>query len=879
MIELKNVTKTYSAKKGRPFTALKGVDLTLPSRGMVFLLGRSGSGKTTLLNIIGLLDVPSSGTVKIGGSVPQGKEIDDYRNRFSGFVFQDFALLEEETVERNVALALQLQNVNNTRGEVLKALEKVGLKGYEERFPYELSGGEKQRVAIARAIVKNSEVILADEPTGNLDSETGEEIFGILRALSQEKLVVTVSHDRDFAEKYADRIIELKDGSILSDSGDERAENGENEENEENEENGENGENREEGTGGVKSHLPTPLAFRMGWRNFGKKKFKSAMTFLVATLSMAALVFAQALVSFNAEHAIAKSIVKNGLASVTLVQRDAADAFAGHSGSQGILRDENFGEAIENIPHLLQYQAAEYPRGYAGSYMFYTVESKEQLEQYGFSLYDGAMELTDDTVYICDNELESMFFDTYSAQLPYSSEELTYFVREGEELVPLSNETYDYSSIIGKTILYQYNDYSGSPAYSEFATVAGVVNTGHDRFYRKDYGAFSPFTPYSYEEYLQLFQDTEGAYRNEQMFELRPDYLGKYLNNACFATREYVNRHINLVGFSNEENDPHTIVLGSLSCDYLSLYPARCFSARDRILFEGMDVLPSPSKLSLKKGEIILDEASYNRLFPHDALSIATTISGDRVIRQPERLGSTLSLSVKRGDKTLLDGTYKLVGVIMDEQYEWTQRNVSATVYCSDGELQAAAAASLRPRQVLLMTRKAGEMSLYNALRTLRYDHAIAAEFDYSNTIYQVEPYQKNIGFAFLALGAIMVLITLLIVVSLISYNILAQRKEIGILRALGARAGDIAKIYFAEAMILSAVVFVLSMAITLTLLSVLNGVFAAAEMQYGLVLFGYTPLTFPVLIFGSFGLIFAGTALPLQKISHDRPAEAIKKG
>ncbi len=853
MIELKNVTKTYRAKKGRPFVALKGVDLTLPDKGMVFLLGRSGSGKTTLLNIIGLLDAPTSGTVKIGGSEPQGKEIDDYRNRFSGFVFQDFALLEEETVGRNVALALQLQSLKDTGERVAQALGKVGLAGYEERFPYELSGGEKQRVAIARAIVKDSEMILADEPTGNLDSETGEEIFEILRSLAREKLVVVVSHDREFAEKYADRIVELKDGAIISDSGEQAAE-----------------ENRKK-EGGVKSHLPTALAFRMGWRNIGKKKFKSAMTFLVATLAMAALVFAQALVSFNGERAVAKSVVKNGLVSITLVQRDAPDKFAGLIGGSDDFRDEDFEEALKDIPHFLRYDVVSESR-YSDVYI---VESKEQFEKSGFSLYDGALELTDDTVYLGDSEIELMFRDTYEAQ-QYSFYDFNYFVREGEELVPLSAETYDYTSLIGKTIAEKSKNYSGEAVYTDFFTVAGVVRTGHERFAGMVDGRY---TDYSWEQYLERFGETEGAYRNEQEYELRPDYWGKYLSWTCFATREYVDRHVDYFGFSDTETDPHTIMLGgSLRCDGLSFYPARNFSERDRVLMEGKDVLPAPSEISLEKGEIILDEASYNRLFRDDGLSIATTISGNRVIRQPKRLGSLLHILVKRGDKTVLDGEYKLVGVMMDEQYEWTQKRISGTVYLGDEDMQAAAAVSLRPDKTLVITDGVGEMSLYRALRTLRYDHAIAAEFDFSHSIYTIEPYQKNIGFAFLAIGAIMVLVTLLIVVSLISYNILAQQKEIGILRAIGARAGDIAKIYFAEAAILALTVFVLSMAITLTLISVLNGIFAAAE-QYGLVLFGYTPLTFPVLILGSFGLIFAGTALPLRKISRYKPAEAIKKG
>ena len=179
MIVLNDIKKTYRSKKGGSHEALKGISLTLPSHGMVFLLGKSGSGKSTLLNIIGLLDTPTEGTLEINGVQPAGRMLDDLRNEYSSFVFQEFALLEDETIGQNVRLALQLQNVKDTEERVERALEKVGLAGYEKRLPSELSGGEKQRLSIARATVKNSEIILADEPTGNLDSENSEEIINI----------------------------------------------------------------------------------------------------------------------------------------------------------------------------------------------------------------------------------------------------------------------------------------------------------------------------------------------------------------------------------------------------------------------------------------------------------------------------------------------------------------------------------------------------------------------------------------------------------------------------------------------------------------------------------------------------------------------------
>ncbi len=220
MIEAKNLVKIYKPKKGVEVRALDGVSLKLPSKGMVFLLGKSGSGKSTLLNVLGGLDSFNEGEIIIKGTSAKDfkqSHYDSYRNTYIGFIFQEYNVLDEFTVGANIALAIELQGRKPTSEEINNILKKVELLSFANRKPNELSGGQKQRVAIARALVKNPEIIMADEPTGALDSATGKQVFDTLKELSKEKLVLIVSHDRDFAEQYADRIIELADGKIISD--------------------------------------------------------------------------------------------------------------------------------------------------------------------------------------------------------------------------------------------------------------------------------------------------------------------------------------------------------------------------------------------------------------------------------------------------------------------------------------------------------------------------------------------------------------------------------------------------------------------------------------------------------------------------------------
>ena len=227
MLTLRQITKVYSGGDMR-VNALRGIDLDFGESEFAAILGPSGCGKTTLLNIIGGLDQYTEGDLIIRGkSTKQFKESDwdNYRNHAVGFVFQSYNLIPHQTVLANVELALTLSGIGREerRRRALEALEKVGLADQVRKKPNELSGGQMQRVAIARALVNNPEILLADEPTGALDSETSIQVMEILREIGRERLVIMVTHNPDLANEYADRIIRVLDGKVVSDSRNERA--------------------------------------------------------------------------------------------------------------------------------------------------------------------------------------------------------------------------------------------------------------------------------------------------------------------------------------------------------------------------------------------------------------------------------------------------------------------------------------------------------------------------------------------------------------------------------------------------------------------------------------------------------------------------------
>lgn len=307
MIKIADLVKKYKTQNGIKVTAINHINLTLPKTGLIFILGKSGCGKSTLLNLLGGLDKPTSGDIIIEGQSSKkfsSRDFDSYRNAYVGFVFQDFNILDDLTVKENVAIAVRLQNRKITENDIKDVLNKVELGNLIDRNPNELSGGQKQRVAIARALIKNPHVILADEPTGALDSETGKKVLETLKELSRERLIVVASHDTDSAIEYADRIIKLSDGSVIEDTSPLDAFDA-----------------KSENMSASKPHIPLSYAFQISRSNFRKKKLKFAFSILLTAVSFSMFGVFTSLTTSNNNETLARVLKRTDYSAVPVLKR------------------------------------------------------------------------------------------------------------------------------------------------------------------------------------------------------------------------------------------------------------------------------------------------------------------------------------------------------------------------------------------------------------------------------------------------------------------------------------------------------------------------------------------------------------------------------
>ncbi|MDD3999828.1 MAG: ABC transporter ATP-binding protein [Bacilli bacterium] len=414
MIEIKDLKKDYSINNVK-INALKGITCNLPERGMIFIVGRSGSGKSTLLNLLGGLDDITSGDIIIAGKNINDfskRDFDNYRNHYIGFIFQDYNLIENISIYENIKIALSFQGIN-AENIIHQKLKEVGLENIKDRKPKALSGGEQQRIVIARALVKNSKIILADEPTGNLDCETATQIFSLLKKISQERLVLVVSHDKESAYQFGDRIIELKDGVVASDfeknniSNDLRA---------------------PFSFGKEKIKLSNRLFFHISLANIKNSLWRTLFSIILLTIAILIIVSSLIMSSYSTETGTFLTVSKNKDDYIYFYDSNR-NYYGEVTKSHYPINRKVLDELINDQNYVIRtnriHTTSSSEGNLYGLLSFEYIDSIQNLRQFGFEFYEGSQEIDNDSVVVSDFFVESIMQVTRD-----SSSNRKYFIKK-----------------------------------------------------------------------------------------------------------------------------------------------------------------------------------------------------------------------------------------------------------------------------------------------------------------------------------------------------------------------------------------------------------------------------------------------------------------
>ena len=422
MLELKNVSKIYQTKEEKVF-ALDHINLSFKDNGLVFILGQSGSGKTTMLNVLGGIDSMTEGEVLYDGNSLSSLSLEEYRRDIISFVFQEYNLLPKLNVYENLALVISSKEKEEKDKLVKDILSKIGLEGYENRRVNELSGGQKQRIAIGRALAKNSKILLCDEPTGNLDSNTSKDIIELLKVISKEKLVIVVSHNEELANCFADRIVHIKDGKVDNDEEIHDLTDNSNQEIKQN-----------------TMNFKTILNY--GLNNLSSHKFKTVISAILLVLSFISIGCMAICLTYSSEYINYK-----------LSKDDKFEYVVSNSGSQDFPGTQYYGYELNDINSIIDSKVK--CDGYdINGIIYYVIEDNEDIF-HSFDFYFKEP-LKDNACYITDYYLYFVL-----------GKDPDYKINNYSDLLDLKNTEVYYKDI------FQY-------------TIAGIIKTDYLNYYNSD---------------------------------------------------------------------------------------------------------------------------------------------------------------------------------------------------------------------------------------------------------------------------------------------------------------------------------------------------------------------------------------------------------
>ena len=945
MIEIKNIVKTYRPKKGGEVKALDDVSLKFPEKGLVFILGKSGSGKSTLLNVMGGLDTADSGEIIIKGKSSKEfstGDFDSYRNTYLGFIFQEYNILEDFNVGANIALALKLQGAKATDEKINEILDEVGLSGYGKRKPNELSGGQKQRVAIARALVKNPEIIMADEPTGALDSGTGIQVFDTLKKLSKDKLVIVVSHDREFAESYGDRVIELKDGKVISDIEKHRIDAEVEEGGAENykgkllrfpkgyrltaddvkrineylerdeaylsldekvnadvktashiDEDGKmesfapTDENAIKISDDkpfrlIKSRMPVKESFKMGVSGMKTKPFRLIITIFLCFVCFAMFGIVDSFAAYDSKTAIVNSIVDSGIKYTTFRKTVLVDGYGDQFFTEKRMSDADV-ENLKNktgmdfLPVLSESGSGYYSGGSAsvsGNFLkdatsrvyngnvsgIVEVKDEDALKKHNLSLMAGRLPKSNDEIAISD-----FVFDCFKKWG---------YAYVDEKGVPDESKNIEASGIKNAAdfVNAKPNLKIAGSAMSGTFKIVGVVKTGYD-----------------YSRYAALDKTVGSDDDALDHFMLQSQFSSEHnsaFSGMLFCGKDFIKNYLAYDGVGGEIYDG-----ANLQCEEINGKAHGMYMGGDyRHYFTTADyagtVFFDSGKTTLSGNEIVLEVKqlinALKNVYYKDG-KVLEKLNKLDTETDAETIKTTLASLVKDAKiKMRCGGPYNpyITKILTIKGFFFEDKNVDKSFIGVSDSL--ASEIKNAPAGKYAMAISGEKLSKSDLEKVVEFSMKSEDGVKYSLVNYVVSAenmvgsFIKTVAKILLYVGIGVFVFAVILFMTYISASISYKKREIGILRAVGARSSDVFGIFFNEALVISLIVFVLATIGSGVVVSVVN---SSLRATYGLpiTLLSYGIREIGIILLGCIATALFASFIPVLRIARKKPVDAIK--
>lgn len=906
MLEIKNVTKVYNTKNEKPVKALIDISINLQSKGLVFITGKSGSGKSTLLNVIAGLDSFDSGDIIVNRKIINNftrSKFDAYRNTKVGVIFQEYNLLKDFSVEKNISLALELQGQTADKVQIDAILRQVDLEGYANRMPSELSTGQKQRVAIARALIKSPDIILADEPTGALDLKTSIQIFETLKRLSKEKLVIVITHDQEFAEKYGDRIIELSDGQIIRDSI----------RNEQKTDQFFSMELR-------KSKIPLIVSMKMGIHNLKSKPFRLLFTIILSAVAFTLFGLSDTMGNYNKNETTLNSFYKSNINAMSLAKHIVYEDNSGLHAIYPYMTEDDLDSLQNKFTEHNFYPVYNYHKGSLGQSVYYINDDN----YYYNRKINGSMEINKEI-------MEDLNIKLIAGQLPnktyedneivitkyhYSLFQRYYYNEDGNKV-----EILEPNDIIGKTIKLN----------SKIFIITGVIDTNFNSERYRDLinvkdslGNSELDIAILKNELITLFE-----YGLHNLIYFREGYYEETIENKdSFEFNDKYNS-TNILKLYLEDPQDDTVI-NHLTIDTHKI--SKFNNLPKTIIWKD-----GTQRTELKDNEIVIPInsiptlQSIGDLTPLEDLKYEMTMtlvkefvdnhfeeikdkflqdhgpSVDKVNYQhyiltsrtnEYHLGKDKSFFEEEAIKILLQDVYpssfenlmlqisfedtsfvktvNVVGFYEDPDY---QDKITSTLILSDALFKNFTSV-YNNNFGLIVTSLTGDEQ--KDMKLIDFSNQIPNNLQYqinnevTSTLQRADTLISNFSTVFLYLGLGFVVLASLLLFNFITVIIVSKQKEIGFLRAIGAKSRDIFQIFLVESLLIACINFIIATLATF-IISVYIDHILRNDYKVLIEIINFSMRQVIIILMVSIVVAIVSSFIPVYKISRKNPVDILK--